>query len=1237
MELFFTPFNIFLDEKTSAQVRNQKYNYEIEFLNIDDDLILGHVADIDWYEVEIIFDEYEVIDAFCGCFNEGNGACSHIVHVMRKADEILAERFEQLGKTPVPSESESDSYQTTIFDMEDIPSLKPIQKDDAYILKDQYILDLDINQLDRISFKGQRNSYSIHHAVLEPNIIKVVYGYDYYPYKFYQIHVEQTEKDVVLKCSCKDMKDKICTHLYCFLREILLMETLKFPFNTELRLNYIKKAFHNDGIKDIPVQELDDLTQIEIENNRVYLIPKINILFYNKNSQKKIKEYLPAPFELPPSSDSTKSEFILVNYSHYQESQLNFELYQAPLSKAGKIKSPLTPLNPAAKIRECETKEELLFYTAFQNFNYNWHNDESNHQSILDILKNPKNLPFYFLKDDDSWKNKPTPAKIKPIKMEILTAGGEIKATRKDDLFLLQLSLKINGKTKKSSQLKYEGDFIKVKDNYYYIKEESLKNALNFFDDHEDELFIHPAHFPSFKSGFLDPLEEHLKITYDFISKATQTVLKKKSAHEISEHLIYLTESEDYILITPVVRYGEIEVSALSQKQVHIKEEDEKEYSIPRDEKKEDGFIYNIRKTHPDFEDSVGAGYFYLHKTKFIEDAWFLEAFDFWRSKGYEILGFNQLKNNSYNPYKMNIQTSVQSGIDWFDIHVDISFGNQKVRLKDLKKSVVNKTRYVKLDDGTLGLLPDEWIEKFAWYFRAGQIEGEYIRVHKSNFQLIDNLFEAEVLSAETKIQIQNLKTKLSEFQSIDKAKIPKKLKAELRSYQKEGLNWLNFLDEFGFGGILADDMGLGKTIQIIAYFLLQHEKGNQEPNLVIVPTSLLFNWKNEIEKFAPHLRYLLHYGTNRKTEEVIWSDYDVILTTYGTLLSDIKLLKTIDFNILVLDESQAIKNPESKRYKASRLLSARQRIAATGTPVENNTFDLYAQLSFVMPGLLGGKKNFKDDYSTPIDKFQNDSRAKELQQKVHPFILRRTKKQVATELPEKTEITIRCEMEKDQRKVYDTYKKEFQLYLKGKSDEEIKSSSLHILQGLTKLRQICNSPALLSDEGFYGQESAKLKELMVQINKLKDEHKILVFSQFVGMLELIKQELDNEDIAYSYLTGKTRKRQEEVDKFQNDPNIRVFLISLKAGGTGLNLTEAEYVFIVDPWWNPAVENQAIDRVYRIGQKNKVIAVRLISPDSIEEKIIDLQQRKLQLVEDLIHTDTNTFKQLSKEDLMELV
>jgi SNF2 family DNA or RNA helicase len=318
-------------------------------------------------------------------------------------------------------------------------------------------------------------------------------------------------------------------------------------------------------------------------------------------------------------------------------------------------------------------------------------------------------------------------------------------------------------------------------------------------------------------------------------------------------------------------------------------------------------------------------------------------------------------------------------------------------------------------------------------------------------------------------------------------------------------------------------------------------------------------------------------------------------------------------------------------------MLQSRNKVVLTGTPVENNTFDIYGQLSFACPGLLGNKLYFKDTYALPIDQFQDFRRAQELQKKIKPFILRRTKKEVAKELPDKTEMVIYCEMSEEQRKIYSSCEKELRDFIASKNQDELTTSSMHVLTGLTKLRQICNSPSLIKEEEYLGEYSSKMETLIEQIENKSSQHKILVFSQFVGMLDLIKKELEKRAISFEYLTGQTKNRAEKVNAFQGDHTVRVFLISLKAGGTGLNLTEADYVYLVDPWWNPAVENQAIDRSYRIGQKKNVIAVRLICPDTIEEKIMKLQESKNKLVNDLIKTDENMLKSLSKKDLMNIL
>jgi SNF2 family DNA or RNA helicase len=433
--------------------------------------------------------------------------------------------------------------------------------------------------------------------------------------------------------------------------------------------------------------------------------------------------------------------------------------------------------------------------------------------------------------------------------------------------------------------------------------------------------------------------------------------------------------------------------------------------------------------------------------------------------------------------------------------------------------------------------------------------------------------------------------------------------------------------------------MGLGKTLQILTF--LQHQVNNnkKDTHLIVLPTTLVFNWQDEIKKFVKNLKVLVHTGINRDKDTKKFAKYNLVIITYGVLMNDIEFLKNFKFNYVILDESQAIKNPQSKRYKAALLLKAKNRIALTGTPIENNTFDLYSQMNFVNPGFLGSQKSFKEEYSTPIDKERDENSTTELHKLIKPFLLRRTKEQVATDLPPKIEDILYCEMETEQRKVYEAFRNKYRDYLMGKFDEQgLNKSKMYVLEGLTKLRQICDSPQLLSGDDVFTSESAKIKILLTHIEDKTNNHKVLVFSQFVKMLDLVKVELERRNISYEYLDGKSsgKQRKESVENFQSDDSIKVFLISLKAGGTGLNLTAADYVYLLDPWWNPAVENQAIDRAYRIGQDKKVIAYRMISKGTIEEKIMNIQSRKKKISSDIIQTDDGIFKDLSQDDIMEL-
>lgn len=702
------------------------------------------------------------------------------------------------------------------------------------------------------------------------------------------------------------------------------------------------------------------------------------------------------------------------------------------------------------------------------------------------------------------------------------------------------------------------------------------------------------------------------------------------------EKKIYLKELDKFILIRPYISYEDHEINILDPgDKIILNENRVKKYE--RDGDMEQEFMNQVKGLHPKFQKDPLQGFFSLHIKEFVEDHWFLKMFENLQANDIAVYGFNDFKNFKLSPYTPQIKVSVSSGADWFDVEVKVTVGDTRVSLKDVRKALLSKDKYIRLGDGKVGILPAQWVKKLEAYLRIGKAEKDTIKISKLRFNALDEIFEGLDQQQILK-EIREKKDRLRNFQSIHSTELPE-INATLRDYQIEGVQWLHFLHEFGWGGILADDMGVGKTLQIITFLRSMTAQGIKK-HLVVVPTTLLFNWQKEIEKFCPSLTCLIYHGSTREKENLFSESCDLVITTYGLLVSDIETLREVQFGYVILDESQAIKNPGSKRFKAASVLKARNRLAMTGTPVENNTFDLYAQMTFVNPGLFISQEHFRKTYATQIDKYSDQTAATELSRMIHPFILRRTKEMVARELPPKTEDVIYCSMKEGQRKVYDAFRNQYRNDILGLIEEEgLEKSKLHVLQALTKLRQICNSPALLNEDGNYGNQSVKIKELIRHVQEKTGHHKLLIFSQFVGMLRLIRNELEQMEIPYAYLDGKSSKKQREenVDTFQNKKHVRVMLISLKAGGTGLNLTAADYVYIVDPWWNPAVENQAIDRCYRIGQDKKVIAYRMICKDTLEEKILGYKQKKQDIADAIIKTDENIMKQISREDIMDLL
>ena len=732
--------------------------------------------------------------------------------------------------------------------------------------------------------------------------------------------------------------------------------------------------------------------------------------------------------------------------------------------------------------------------------------------------------------------------------------------------------------------------------------------------------------WPDYLQSTLLPLSKKYKVELENIVQE-----KIKGVKPLLQ--ILLKESGDYLFFEPLYAYNDIVVQKEDGPSV-IQQVGDKIVILERDLAAERHLMNEIEQLHSGFIRPNEGNVLALKGAEVLKNNWFFLFIDTLREKQIPLFGTEYLKQFKYNTAKPSTRLYISSNTDWFDAKVEISFGDQKVSIQDIKNMLTNKQQFVPLKDGSLGVLPEKWLNKYSLLFKVGEGKADNLKLSKYHFSILDELYQQRD-EEELIFQLEGKYEKIRERYSIADVAPPAHLIPTLRPYQISGFQWLNYLHDVQWGGILADDMGLGKTIQTLSFLQHLKEKNGKLVALVVCPTTLLFNWQNELKKFTPSLTYLIHHGGTRNKAQVLKQETEVIITTYGTLRSDIKMFAEVDFDYVILDESQAIKNPSSKVTKAACLLKAKNKLCLSGTPLQNNTFDIYAQMNFLNPGMLGSIEYFKHNFSMPIDKFDEKEQKEHLRKFVFPFILRRTKEQVAKDLPEKQEMVLYCEMGTEQRKIYEAYRNDYRDKLIGMVEEKgIQKSQLSILQGLMKLRQICDSPAILKEEN-YPNESVKLEELTREIAENIGGHKALVFSQFLGMLALIKEQLTKLGIDYEYFDGGStiQERERAIDRFQNDENCRVFLISLKAGGVGLNLTAADYVYIVDPWWNPAVEQQAIDRTHRIGQTKNIFAYRMICNDTVEDKILKLQDRKRSLAKELISDEEGFVKSLSKDDI----
>ena len=601
-----------------------------------------------------------------------------------------------------------------------------------------------------------------------------------------------------------------------------------------------------------------------------------------------------------------------------------------------------------------------------------------------------------------------------------------------------------------------------------------------------------------------------------------------------------------------------------------------------------------------------------------------------------------------YNLKPVNIEIINKKEGDWFDLDAIIRIGAWQFPFVRFKNNILKEIREYELPDRTIAILPAEWFTKYRSIFEFGKDHSGSIRIHKQHFPLL-----IEVLKEEENESYNQL-GKLLVPEKLPLPVKPEGLKCEMRGYQYEGLGWLLWLQSSGLGGCLADDMGLGKTVQTLALLQLNKEtifksgkaSGNQPlslfenpsrfTSLIVVPPTIIHNWENEIQKFVPGMATYRHKGAQRDRHTLNFAGYDIILSSYHTVRQDIDFFSSFHFNYIILDESQYIKNPVSQIYKSVTRLKSDHKLVLTGTPVENSLTDLWAQLNFVNPGLLGTLSYFRNEFARPIEKERNDETEIKLKKLIKPFILRRKKEMVTPDLPPVTEQTVFCEMTEEQGKIYEEEKSVVRnLIMSGMSQKETTKTAIIVLQGLMRLRQISNHP-LIADEDYKGG-SGKFETVLSNIESVVNEgHKILVFSSFVTHLKLFSDALEERNTRFSMLTGASTNRKKIIESFQNDPANRVFLISLKAGGVGLNLTSADYVFILDPWWNPAAELQALSRAHRIGQDKNVFVYRYITSGTLEEKIVRLQGKKSRLAESFVAT-SNPLRDIDMKEILEII
>ena len=824
------------------------------------------------------------------------------------------------------------------------------------------------------------------------------------------------------------------------------------------------------------------------------------------------------------------------------------------------------------------------------------------------------------------WANK-TSAKTAPCNLSPYKPQLQFEVVKKNDALVLQTQISLNG-TAYNIENFNRFHFLLNSGNEYFL--------MGFKDFQILEWLIknNPAQYQHEPSEMAQHILAHLEDDY----KVNRNNLFEQNNIEVLPiNRVILSEiSGSFLVLTPQWLYEGFLVEGPFKETYEITKAGNA-FVIQRNKTEEQRFTKLLEGLHPNFVKQLN-GWYYLPFADAQKKQWFLKAYHFLLDQDIQVVGMDMLQHFRYSTHKAVTNVDITENEDnTLTVKLSLSFGKEEVALTDLQKMLLAGQRAILLKDGSLGVLHDEWIQQYGTILKHGKISKKEIAVARWMALTEEKAgVETQVLKLTIKEEWWQRWQQWQQPETISYP-VPASIQATLRPYQQKGFEWMVLLAEAGAGACLADDMGLGKTLQTICFLAHQLEKYPEQKHVIICPSSLLYNWEQELTKFAPHLSSTVYHGPQRSFETMSEGKEQVVITTYGTMRSDIDKIAAIPFGVAVIDESHNIKNPSALITKAVNQINAVTRIALSGTPVMNNTFDLYAQLSFLLPGMFGNREFFKREYADAIDLEHNEEKIKALQKLTAPFILRRTKEQVATDLPEKIESTLWCEMGINQKLAYESIKENVRnsVFLDIK-EKGFNSGKLSVINGMLKLRQACNSGELVKDQDLFCYDSIKTDILVEELKNIIPNHKALVFSQFTGMLDLLEISFKKNNIPFCRLDGTTPvpRRQELVNSFQESNSIeKVFLISLKAGNAGLNLTAADYVFLFDPWWNTAVQQQAIDRTHRIGQTKNVFAYKMICKGTIEEKIMQLQQRKKKLAEELIGEEEGFVKALTENDL----